>query len=113
MSGTSHDGPIDDNSIARALSGLSSQYRRLVIAFFITTEEETVSVTELAEYVSAEQDDDGTPSLREIKIQLHHRTLPKLAATGVLDYDTRSKTVRYRGDSTLEEIQEYLSTRDV
>ncbi|MFD1589294.1 hypothetical protein ACFR9U_20140 [Halorientalis brevis] len=113
MSGTSHDEPRDDNSIARVLAGLSSKYRRLVIEFFMNTAEETISLTELAEYVRSEQSDDGAASLREIKIQLHHRTLPKLAANGVVDYDARSTTVRYRGDSTLEEIQEYLSTRDV
>ena len=113
MAGTTRNERIDDNSFAHVLSGLSSKYRRLVVTFFMNTEAESISLTELAEYVATEQSDDGTASLTEIKIQLHHRTLPKLAAIGVLDYDARTTTVRYRGDSTLEDVQEYLLTRDV
>ena len=113
MSEKVHNDPIDGVSISRALSGLSSKYRRLVVGFFMNTEQESIPLTELAEYINAEQGDDKSASLTEITIDLHHRTLPKLAALGVVEYDARSTTVRYRGNSTLEDIQEYLSTRDV
>ena len=43
-------------------------------------------------------------STREsVRIALHHIHLPLLADAGVVDYDTRQGTVRFTGDSTLEE----------
>lgn len=34
-----------------------------------------------------------------IRIRLHHVTLPKLAAGGIIDYDPKSNTARYQWDS--------------
>lgn len=108
---TSTDG-TDTDSVNRLFTGLSSEYRRLVVAYFMETDTEIASIAELAEYVRAEQCDDEHTSRERITIQLHHVAVPKLAATGVLDYDPRTKTVRYHGESTLEDIQDYLSTID-
>ena len=38
------------------------------------------------------------------RLRLHHLTLPKLADTGILDYDPGSKTVRYRGRPAVERL---------
>ncbi|WP_458205625.1 DUF7344 domain-containing protein [Haladaptatus sp. NG-SE-30] len=38
-----------------------------------------------------------------VKLELHHKHLPKLAAAGVIDYDRRDETVRYHGGKTLED----------
>ncbi|WP_449289504.1 DUF7344 domain-containing protein [Natronococcus jeotgali] len=55
--------------------------------------------------------------LEEVKISLHHHHLPKLSSRGVIDYDPRSKAIRYYGDTTLETWlgqvkQQELSLRD-
>lgn len=42
---------------------------------------------------------DGTEAHRQrVAVALHHRFLPKLSEAAVVDYDARSKTVRYWGD---------------
>ncbi|QLG27453.1 hypothetical protein HUG10_07770 [Halorarum halophilum] len=54
---------------------------------------------------TARRDNDGEP---RASIRFHHIALPKLAAVGLVDYDERTKTVRYHGHSRLEHIQERL-----
>lgn len=108
MSGPEKEDSTDEDSVATVLSSLSSEYRRQVVAYFVATDDTVVSLSDVAEYVRAEHDDEGV-ALEEVTIQLHHVALPKLAAAGALDYDARSKTVRYHGESALEDVQEYLS----
>ena len=108
MSKSRPEESTDADTMQHLLAGLSSEYRRQVVACFVETETSIASVADLAEYVHAEGDDTSA-SLDRIKIRLHHVALPKLAATGVLDYDPRTRTVRYHGEPTLENIQEYLS----
>lgn len=35
----------------------------------------------------------------DVQVRLHHVTLPKLAENGVIEYDPRSHTARYRGET--------------
>ena len=43
------------------------------------------------------------------RLCLHHFALPKLADAGILDYDPRSKTVRYRGQPAVEQLLDAVS----
>ena len=43
------------------------------------------------------------------RLCLHHSTLPKLADAGILDYDPRSETVRYRGRPAVEQLLDAAS----
>lgn len=47
---------------------------------------------------------------REIAVSLHHVEIPKLARDGLVDYDHRSETVVYRGDTALERCFETLAS---
>lgn len=49
---------------------------------------------------------------RHVAIALHHKHLPKLADVAVIDYDARSKTVRYWGDDRIEACLELTETGD-
>ena len=108
MSESRRDESPDAATMEHLLASLASEYRRLVVAWFVETETAVASVADLAEYVRAEGDETSA-SLDQIKIRLHHVDLPKLAAIGVLDYDPRNGTVRYHGEPTLEDIQGYLA----
>lgn len=39
---------------------------------------------------------------RDVAIDLHHHHLPKLIEQTAIDYDRRTKTIRFSGDETLE-----------
>lgn len=65
------------------------------------------SVEDLADYILAH--DCEVDDVDHVRIALHHRELPNLDDAGIIDYDARGNTVRYRGDSTTEDLLEYLS----
>lgn len=70
----------------------ASRYHHTVLQYFRTHSTAVATVDELAGYISDQQDG----AKRQVAIRLHHVTLPKLAAAGLIDYDTRSNTARYR-----------------
>ncbi len=84
---------------------LLDQYeRRCIIRFLQETETDHVSISEVASHL---QKQDSTPNERdELVTALHHNHLPKLASIAALDFDSRSATVRYRGDELAEALLE-------
>lgn len=75
---------------------LANRHRRAVLAYFQESASDVASVSDIATEIS---DHGGEEQAR---IQLHHYALPRLDAAGVVEYDTRSNTVRYRGHPNLE-----------
>lgn len=85
---------------------LSNRYRRLVLHRL--EEDETVGVDELAREVDVFVDADPP----RITTRLHHVHLPKMDRIGILDYDPRTKTVRYYGNRLIEEALEHTPSED-
>jgi len=50
----------------------------------------------------------GDHDRERIRLFLRHRALPKLRALGLVDYDPRSETIRYRGDPLVEALLDEL-----
>lgn len=65
------------------------------------------SVADLTEAVVEREGLDESVAER-VEIALYHVDLPKLADTGVLEFDPRSKTVRYRESMAVGEVLEAL-----
>lgn len=73
---------------------------------FTTLDEIPANVVELADLVDhvVEREGeagvgDGSENHRQrVAVALHHRFLPKLSNAAIVDYDARSKTVRYWGN---------------
>ena len=89
--------PIDER-----FDALARTDRRAVIQFFRDGSTEEVTLDDLVTGIvdGSYWDTDGSHA----RLRLHHFTLPKLADTGILDYDPRSKTVRYRGQPAVEQL---------
>jgi len=77
------------------LGAFTPKYCQAVFQYFDQQSTETATVTDLGAYISQQHrtDEDET----DIAISLHHSTLPKLDDAGLIEYDPRSTTVRYRG----------------
>ena len=80
------------SQIDQAFQSLSTERRRTVLYFFHRSSEDVASVGDLVDHVAARNDDDR----KHVAIGLHHVTLPRLGEAGVVEYDSRSRTVRYR-----------------
>ena len=97
-------------SIDAILELLSERERRKLLEYLIEAEGDTATVEGLIDYLV---EDEATrtgeiPSRARFKTSLYHIHLPKLADAGLLDYDPRSREVRYYGDSQLEEWLEQI-----
>lgn len=92
------------------LRALANEHHRQVMWYFQTVEDDVAAVTDLIDYVVAEQSGDTTRE--QVETTLHHVTLPKLADLGVIKYDARSQTVRYYGSSTLERLLTVIDEAD-
>lgn len=100
---------------------LANERRRYVLSYLHDADDDVAELAELVDEVrtrEAEREggpngDGGRETHRSdaVKIELHHTHLPKLAASGVLDYDARTETVRYRGRPEHERLASFVDER--
>lgn len=86
---------------------LADDERRDVCLYLMRLDTNAVCVEDLVE-ILADRDTDR----ERLALDLHHRHLPKLADAGIIEYDSRSNTVRYWGQPTVEKWAEHVNAVD-
>lgn len=88
---------------------LASDRRRCVLYYLYRTDEQVATVDELVEFILEVKGVEGSPeeAYTNVAISLHHVELPRLVEEGVIEFDRRSKTVRYWSQPSLEEWLEH------
>ncbi len=89
---------IHHETVDKALEILADQYCRSTLLCFQEATEDALPIRDLATRVVPGERKDETV------VRLHHSTLPRLADAGLIEYDSRSSTVRYHGDQDIEEL---------
>lgn len=84
---------------------LANHYCRAILSHFRDSSADVTSVTDLADEISDQDHEEA----QEVAIRLHHSALPQLADVGVVDYDARSNTIRYRGHPELERLLDSIT----
>ncbi|RDZ63849.1 hypothetical protein C5B90_12080 [Haloferax sp. Atlit-12N] len=84
---------------------IAKQRRRHVLYSLRDADEATVAVERLVQSL-VERTGDETARVEQ---RLHHVSLPKLVAAGVIEHDRRSGCVRYRPTRLLEQLLEQVS----
>ena len=97
--------PIDER-----FDALARTDRRAVIRFFRdeSAEEATLDALVTGIVDGGYWDTDESHA----RVCLQHSTLPRLADTGILDYDPRSETVKYRRQPAVEQLLDAISETD-
>lgn len=95
---------------------LSDRRRRYALYALYRVEGGAMTIDRLAVRVD-EMESDGRSGAAErrsnrIADELRERHVPRLVAAGVVEYDERSETVRYRGRPALEEWLEHAEYRE-
>ncbi|WP_231189364.1 hypothetical protein [Haladaptatus sp. DYF46] len=105
------DDPLTPNlTLSAASKILKKSIRRAIIRYFTAEKTATAQLAELVTYVYKGVDDiTGTEQAR---IALVHTHLPILADHEIIDYDERSKTVRYRNSKRLKQLLEISDTHE-
>lgn len=105
-----------EEQVDRLLDALGTYRRRCVL--YCLLESESADLTEIARAVAAMEgrhppDEISPEVLENVKADLYHHTLPKLAALNVIEYDPRTETVCYRHPPAhLEEFLELTQELD-
>ena len=86
---------------------LANGHRRAVVSYFRDIAADVASVDELASALSGR----AFGNAATVTVRLHHATLPRLDGVDGIDYDERSKTVRYHGHPELEALLDGIQTR--
>ena len=85
---------------SQASSGALDERQRRVVSYLDRKDDGTASFVELIDLLTGRGI--GTPDQSEIDrlaLSLYYVDLPTLAELGVVEYDKRSRTVRYRGNA--------------
>lgn len=101
------DAPLTLDAI---LSLLANYRRRTLLSYLWAQPDQVGSFDTAARAVSTAiaTRRGGQPNHTDVKIDLQHHHLPKLADAGVLEYDIRSQTIRYHGNDRLETAYEQV-----
>ena len=96
---------------------LSAARRRYLLYYLLTMDGDIVefeaAVNAVYKYEAAGDNAGDHSSREEIRIALRHNHLPCLANAGVLDYDLRQGTIRFREPPALEEWVEHARHKEL
>lgn len=95
-----------------ALSMAANDQRRAILRYLLEADDDLVSIDDLVHEVAgngadSRQSAHSTP--QQVQVSVQHTHLPKLAEAGIVEYDTRSDTVRYYSDAGIERLVRFLS----
>lgn len=91
--------------LTRLLAVLAQSQSRRVVRHFVHSDDTTAT---LAEVATAVAEMDASADSEHTLITLHHATLPKLSAAGIVTYDPIERRVRYEGETFDDETRELL-----
>lgn len=93
--------------IEEMLKAVMDRRRRQVLRVLIENDGAVIDVDELVAHLSERTDAETRANSRDaerIGITLHHANLPLLENAGMIDYNERSQSIRYRPDDRLERL---------
>jgi len=82
-------------TVIEHLDGSVPRYSQIVRHYLRSHSTSVVAANELVAFIQ----DPVAENKRDMAIHLHHVSLPSLADAGLIDYDPRPNTARYRGGS--------------
>lgn len=101
--------PPDGRSVDVLLEVLANEQRREVLRYFQQAEDSVASLGTLAKHL-VEGDETGDRPRERVSVRLHHSHLPKLAETTAIEYDPRSRSVRYHDHPGLGTLLEAVDS---
>lgn len=90
---------VDGARLDETLELLADHQRRYTLYHLVAEDGEVYEYDQVCEYLA--EHCPAVDDTEEQKVVLHHKTLPRLKDAGVVDYDSRSETIRYLGREDL------------
>lgn len=92
---------------------LADRDRRAALSFLRESSDDTVSFETLATHIAERDVEPDGRDRGQLVVRLHHATVPRLADAGLVEYDTRSGSIRYRGHPVVERCLDCTVDSDV
>lgn len=97
---------------------LAATRRRYAIHYLSKTDDGVATLEDLVDAVASWETETSPGDVpddfrRRVEASLHHTHLPKLADANIIDYDSRSESVRYWGQPVLEEYAEHTAAMEL
>jgi DNA-binding transcriptional ArsR family regulator len=94
------------------LEVLADVERRQILAYLDAADDDVAAYSDIIGHVADGVAGESTDNHEQFAVTLHHNHLPKLSGAGVVEYDERSETVRYRGGRTVSEWLDLVRSLD-
>lgn len=104
------------HSLDTVFESLANERRRYVLYHLRSTLDNVATFTELRDAVASRESETGLPSqetVDRVAISLKHSHLPKLDDAGLIDYDVRTETIRYREETATKEFIHLAHDREM
>ena len=95
-------------SLDAMLDILAHRQRRYLLEYLADAPDDSGSFEQVTRHVveQASVRDGEQPNRNEIEVSIQHKHLPRLVDAGLVEYDARSKTIRYHPNERLERLLE-------
>lgn len=90
--------------VGELMTVLSDERCSAVVSFFRKYSGDSVSIETLASVLCDRKDGDQ----ERLAAELHHVTLPTLAETGIITYETDENVIRYHGHPEMNQLTDLL-----
>ncbi|WP_266082905.1 DUF7344 domain-containing protein [Haladaptatus caseinilyticus] len=94
--------PTSEPSFDTLFTLLANQQRRSILSHLTTMQGMTISHQALVDVLTHSL----AVSRERLRLNLHHRHLPKLADCNLVEYDSEEETIRYQSSDRLEDLLE-------
>ncbi|WP_255167416.1 DUF7344 domain-containing protein [Natrononativus amylolyticus] len=94
---------------------LADRRRRYALYYLHDVSDGVATIDDVSSYIVARENSEHDPAdhRRHVMTALRHVHVPKLEDLGVVEYDSRSETVRYWSQPTLEEWLEHARHKEL
>lgn len=101
-------------SIGRTLEILTHRDRRYVLSYLTNAPDDVATIDQLADYIVRSEIErvERAPNHDRVESSLYEIHLPQLISADLVEYDSRSRQLRYWGDERLEEWLEQIEREE-
>lgn len=99
-------------STEKALEIVAKSECRSILTRLRDSEDNVLAVGDLVNHITSENpppEPTGPERTERIVLRLEHNHLPRLANTGLIEYDDRTDTVRYHPNERVEKLHQFVT----
>lgn len=111
-----HESPVPDVplSLDGILDLLADHQRREILQCLVNSDDDTATIGELSDQLITQESErtGARPGRDQVEVRIYHTHLPKLTEAGIVEYDARTQELHYWKNPRLENVLEYVQSKE-